>query len=197
MPSTLDATVGGAAANTYATLAEYKSYWGDRLYNTAALAADDPTIEMALLWTGRLLTACFKWNGVATDDVQIMPWPRTGLLTATGRTLLGTVNPVQLKNAQCEWAGILISGGDRTADNPDTKVLGGEQAVTGLTAGPVSIQYEGTRMSTLEEFDAFIRSLSSDFSYLSKSVPDSVRMLLVPGWYREGQLKRKLIFGAF
>jgi hypothetical protein len=197
MPTALDATVGGAAANTYSTLAEYKAYWGDRLYNTAALAAADATIEMALLWTGRLLTACFKWNGSAADAVQIMPWPRLGLLTATGFSLPGTVNPIQLKNAQNEWAGILISGGDRTADEPDTKVLGGSQAVTGLTAGPVSIQYEGTKMSTLEEFDAYIRSLSSDFAYLSKSVPDSVRMLLVPGWYKEGQLKRKLIFGAF
>lgn len=197
MPSTLVETVGSATANTYATLAEYKTYWGDRLYNTAALAADDPTIEMALLWACRLLTACFKWRGVATDSIQDLPWPRTGLLTANGYTLAGNIIPIQLKNAQSEWAGILISGGDRTLDDPDTKVLSGEQAVTGITAGPVSIQYEGTKMSTLEEFDAYIRSLSSDFAYLSRSVPDSVRMLLVPGWYREGQLKRKLIFGAF
>jgi hypothetical protein len=197
MPTALDPTVGGASANTYATRTEYNAYWGDRLYNTGALAATDDTKDMALLWAARLLTACFKWRGVATDDVQVLPWPRTGLLTATGKALASNVNPVQLKNAQCEWAGILITGGDRTADKPNTKVIGSEQAVTSMTAGPVSISYEGSQMSTLEEFDAFIRSISSDFAYLSRSVPDSVRQLLVPGWYREATLKRKLVFGAF
>lgn len=198
MPTTLDPTVGGADANTYSDLVEYNRYWDDRLYAGTALTADDDTKTMAKLWATRLLTACFKWRGMATDDVQVLPWPRTGLFTATGRTLAGDVLPQQLKNAENEWAGILIIGAsDRTADDPDTKVMGSNQAVTGLTAGPVSIQYEGTRMSSLEEFDAYVRSLGQDFAYLSKSVPDSVRQLLVPGWYIEGQLKKKLLFGAF
>jgi len=197
MPAaTYDTTVGGATANGYAPATEYKTYWGSRLFNTLPLTQTDANIEIALEWACLLLSDCFRWNGTATSDTQILPFPRSGLLTLTGRTLDPNTNPAQLKNAQCEWAGILFSG-DRTADDPDSKVLGGEQALIGLTAGPVSLQFEGTRFSSMESFDAYIRSLGQAFAYLSRAVPDSVRLCLVPGWYREAQLKRKVLFGAF
>jgi len=192
----LDATVEGAAANSYATVAEYKAYWGDRPQSTIPLGFTDAEIETGLEFGCVLLTACFNWNGTATTSTQALPWPRTGLLTATRYALDKDTNPAQLKNAQIEWAANLLSN-DRTADNPDAKTIGSEQALLGLTAGPVSLQFEGTKFSSLEEFDAYIRSLGQDFAYLSKMVPDIVRYLLVKGWYKEATLKRKILFGAF
>lgn len=191
----LDPTVGGASANTYATLDEYNAYQGARLFSAAALAAIDADKEAALLWSCRLLDALFQWRGSAVDAIQALAWPRKGLFTANGFSLSNTVIPVQLKNAQCEFAGHLISG-DRTADDPDLKVMGSETTLTSVKAGPVALTFGGGQFSTLEAFDAFVRSQSAAFGYLSKAVPDAVRGLIPPGWYVQAQLKRKVIFSA-
>jgi hypothetical protein len=192
----LDTTVGGASANSFASVAEYKTYWGARLFNTVPLAQTDPNIEVGLKWGCLLLSACFRWTGAAVDDVQALPWPRSGMLSLTGFAIPTTVNPQQLKNAQCEWAGQLFSG-DRTVDNAALKVIGSQTQLTAIKAGPVSLSFGGQTFSNIESFDAYVRSLGSDFDYLSKIVPDGVRVLLVPTWYIHASIKRKLVFGAF
>lgn len=193
----LDTTIGGTSANSWATLAEYKAYWGARLYNTVPLAASDPTMETALKWACLLLSSLFTWNGTAASETQALPFPRTGLKTLNGGALAGTVIPSQLKNAQCEWAGQLIRDGDRTTDNAALKVLGTESGLTSVAAGPVKLTFGGTSFQTLEAFDAYVRSLGSDLNYLSKIVPDGVRVLLVSSWYKQASLKKRMVFGAF
>ncbi len=149
------------------------------------------------MWAAQMLDALFKWTGTATDDVQALAWPRTGLLTTNSFPLDPTVIPQRLKDAQSEFAGILLSGTtDRTADNPDLKAIGEQTQLTSVKAGSVALSFAGKSFSNLESFDAFIRSLNSDLNYLSKAVPDSVRMKIPPTWYIQANLKRKLIFGA-
>ena len=82
----LDATVEGAAANSYATVAEYKAYWGDRPQSTIPLGFTDAEIETGLEFGCVLLTACFNWNGTATtSDGDYVA--KTGTLTfAPGET---------------------------------------------------------------------------------------------------------------
>lgn len=191
----IDTTVGSASANSYATVSEYKTYWGSRLFNTAQLAASDGVIEAALEWACRLLDATFRWKGGAVDDVQSLNWPRNGVLSPNGFAIDPTTIPRQLKDAQSEYAGVLLSG-DRTADDPSLKIMGSETILSSVKAGPVALTFGGGNFSTLESFDAFVRSLGTDFAYLQKSMPDSVRLLIPPGWYTQASLKRKIIFGA-
>lgn len=190
------ATPGAANANSYVTSDEADAYFETRLFSSAWTAASDDSKEAALIWSCRLLDAAFKWRGVTASNTQALAWPRIGLLTFTGFPLADTVIPQQLKNAHSEFAGILLSG-DRTADNPDLKILGGDQSVTSIKAGPVALTFGGGSFTTWESFEAFIRSQSSDFAYLSRIVPDSVRFLLSPKWYIESSLKRKAFIGVF
>lgn len=192
----LDPTVGGASANSYASFAEYTAYWGSRLFNTAPLAATQPTAEMALEWACRLIDSIFRWTGAAVTATQALTWPRSGMASINGFPIDPTTLPAQLKNAQCEFAGILLSG-DRTADNPDTKVIGSQLQLTSVRAGSVALTFAGDTFSSLEAFDAFVRSLGADMSYLSKAMPDSVRLQIPPSWYVQATLKRKILFGAF
>jgi len=191
----LVATPGDANANSYATVVEYKAYWGARLFNTAPLAAADPVIEQALEWACRLMNSLFRWTGASTDDVQALSWPRTGMLTANGFALASTVIPQQLKDAQCEYAGILLAG-DRTADNAALKVIGSESSLTSIKAGSVALTFGANNFSTIEAFDAYVRSLGPAFGYLSKAMPDSVRDMIPPSWYARSALKRGILFGA-
>src|SRR4051812_4218753 len=112
----IDTTVGGANANSWASVAEYKAFWASRYFNTAQLAATDATIEQLLEWSCLIMSAAFRWTGAAVDAVQALPWPRSGMLSPNGFVIPTTENPKRLKDAQCQFAGILLSG-DRTTDN--------------------------------------------------------------------------------
>ena len=192
----INATPGDPNANSYALYAEYQTYWGSRLFNTVPLAATQPTAETSLMWACRLLDSIFRWTGAAVNATQALTWPRNGMLSMNKFPIGPTTIPQQLKNAQCEFAGILLSG-DRTTDNPDTKVIGSQLQLTSVRAGSVALTFAGDTFSSLESFDAFVRSLGMDIAYLSKAMPDSVRIQIPPSWYVQATLKRKILFGAF
>lgn len=188
-------TPGASNAQSYATFAEFQTYWNSRLYNTVPLATDQQTVEVALQWAAQLLDALFNWTGMATLTTQNMAWPRVGMLTTNNYPLDSMTVPQRLKDAQSEFAGLLLST-DRSADNPDLKAVGEQVQLTSIKAGSVALSFAGKSFSTLENFDAFVRSINSDLNYLSKVVPDSVRMKLAPSWFIQASLKRKMIFGA-
>jgi hypothetical protein len=190
----IDTTVGGASANSYADFTDYTAYWAQRLFNPVP-TADQPTVETALMWACRLMDSIFRWVGSAVTDTQALTWPRNGMVSINNFPIDPTTIPAQLKNAQCEFAGILLSG-DRTEDSPDTKVIGSQLQLTSIRAGSVGLSFGHDQFSTLESFDAFVRSLGADMAYLSKAIPDSVRLQLPPVWYVQAQLKRKILFGA-
>lgn len=188
-------TPGAADADSYASFDEYTAYWTARGFNTAQLAAQQADVENLMRWATRLMDSIFTWTGSAVNSVQALAWPRSGMLTPNGFVIGTTTIPVQLKNAECEFAGILISG-DRTADDPSLKVIGSETMLDSVKAGPVMLKFGGGNFTTREAFEAFVRSLGSDLAYLSKAMPDSVRQLIPPSWYVQATLKRKIIFGA-
>ena len=176
MPLTLDPTPGGANANTFATLDEYKNYWNARLFNTKQLAATDPQITAALVWAGRLLNKIFLWTGAPATTVQAMTWPRTSMVSVNNVPIDQAVIPQDLKDAQSEWAGQLIVT-DLSATN---SIL--QQGISALRAGPVSITYKSGG-STIDMANADILKQQPELAYLSKAVPDAVRLLLAPSWY--------------
>lgn len=175
MPFVLDATVGGAGANSYLTVEEYLAYL-ETTYEPAqedANALDDgPTLAMAT----RLINSIFAphrrlvrvkgeapyyivsptWTGLPASTTQALAWPRTGMFDLNGNAIASTVIPQALKDATAELARQLKVS-DRTLDN-DVSV----QGITSVRAGSVAVTFK-------DMIDA-------------KVIPDAVYNLLVPSW---------------
>jgi DnaT-like ssDNA binding protein len=191
----LDPTVGGANSDTYATVAELKTYLANRYPTTTLSAASDAVMENVLRAATRLLDASFDWTGAAVASTQALCWPRSGMTGRTGFAVPTTVNPQALKDAQCEFACGLYAG-DRLSDNPALKTISSEQSVTSIKAGSLALTFAGQSFQSLEAFDAYVRSLSANMRYLSRIVPDAVRQLLIPSWYLQPSIKRPVLFSA-
>lgn len=159
----LDATVGGANANSYVTQAEFEAYLEERLHVPAALleggSATDEQKEAALIWATRVLDANTCWTGSAATETQALNWPRSGMFSKNGFAIPEDEIPKALKNAQSEMA-MLLFGTDLTLQN---EVIA--QGLTALKAGPVELEWK-------EEFTQIV-------------VPASVTSLLVPSWLCE------------
>src|SRR5678815_4418488 len=105
----LIATPGAADANTYATDIEADAYNESRLHTEDWTNASDTDKEAALIDAARLLDASFKWTGTPASSVQALTWPRTGMFTRNGFPIDPTIIPLELKNAQSEFARQLVS----------------------------------------------------------------------------------------
>ena len=188
----IDTTVGGANANSWASVAEFRAFVEVRLPASATVsAASDALVESALQAACRNINQNFDWTGSAVDAVQALTWPRSGMLTRNGFAIATTVNPKELKDAQCEMAFQIIAGIDLVGDN-----AAAQQNVLGVKAGSVSVQFQQTNTSTNEAVDLSLRRLTSEWAYLSNAVPGEVRRLLVPSWYRQPTVSKALIFTA-
>lgn len=180
----LDTTVGGASADSYATLAEFNTYITNR--PNATTLSTDAAKEAALRFAAKLLDAMFAWTGSAVDGVQVRSWPRSGMVTRNGYDIGTTTIPQELKDAQCEWA-MRLGASDIAADNEALK-----QGITSVKAGSVAVSFKSVDETTDE---AIIRQQSELF-YLSKTVPDAVRFLLVPSWYTEATITKPFLFSV-
>lgn len=105
----IDATVGGASANSFATLAEAGAYFGSRLQSGAWNDASDGDKEHALLDATRRLSL-LEYAGTQTNNTdQSLPFPRSlpvggELWRRYGRYLPIDEIPDDIKNAQFETA---------------------------------------------------------------------------------------------
>ena len=151
----LDSTVGGAASNSYETLAEALLYFETRTPVQAwELAADQ---EVLLMMATRVLNAMARplktyvpatsthaayfitrstWTGAPATTTQKLAWPRTGMYDANGNAIASNVIPQDLKDAESELAGALGTV-DSTLDN-DIIVKG----VTSVRAGSVAMTFK-------------------------------------------------------
>jgi hypothetical protein len=111
----LDATVGGAASNSYTTQAEGDTYHEGRLFATAWTGAVAATKDAALCWATRILDAHFEWAGSKFSLEQALRWPRFGALNRDGELFDSDELPPELKNAVSELARLLIIG-DRSIE---------------------------------------------------------------------------------
>lgn len=111
--ATLDITVGGASANSYASLAESNTYLDLRSVAQTALwtALSDAEKTDALVRATQVLDQIVDWHGkrveFATDvttSQQALRWPRTGVYNPDGYAVTETGIPDFVKNAQIELA---------------------------------------------------------------------------------------------
>ena len=100
--------------------------------------ASDSAKVAAIIWATRLLDALYEWEGYVLTSTQALLWPRSGLLYRSGYVVPSTVIPVELQWATAELARQLLVS-DRTADNDLST-----QGIRSLTAGPVSITFDGS-----------------------------------------------------
>lgn len=176
MAFVLDATSGGATANSYLTEAEFQDYLltaYDVTEDPNALA-DGPMLALATRNLNALYSArktlvrpgkgeapyyivSPTWTGSPSTTTQALPWPRTGMYDRNGNAIAVDVIPTDLKNATAEFARQLRMG-DRTLDN-DVAV----QGITSVKAGSVAVAFR----------DGLIEA---------KVIPDAVANLLVPSW---------------
>lgn len=155
MALVLDATVGGAASNSYETVVEAQNYFDARLplagWDNAdsqaillvmgtrvldALAQPFKTFFPASGGTGAYYRVRRQWTGAPATTTQRLAWPRTGMLDANGNAIASNVIPQALKDALAELAGQL-GGQDRTLDN-DVII----QGLTSVKAGSVSLAFK-------------------------------------------------------
>lgn len=132
MALVLDATVKGAAANSYATVAEVQSYVDGRGNAAAWTGATNPEREQAVVWaTQRLEQETF--NGYRTTTTQALKWPRSGVENEDGCVMSAEVIPVALKYALAEVALSLLAA-------PAQLEPSGLEGFNKIQVGPLAVE---------------------------------------------------------
>lgn len=148
----LDTTVGGASADSYASLAQAATYHAN-LGHTTWDATDSEIQEQKLRLATQYLDSRYSWRGVKVAQTQALDWPRSGVVV-DGYTLASDAIPVALRNACCELAYKALTV-DLFAD-VDT------QYVESVTVGPISRKLSAPRNGGQRRFavvDSLLRDL--------------------------------------
>lgn len=130
MTITIDATAGGASANSYVTEAEAILYMATRLnvtgWTTLTGSSCTDTEKTALIEATRELNA-LDWKGRRSTTTQVLQWPRWWVEdpdSPVGFYYVPTIVPQRVKDAQCEWALQFLKAGttDIAALDPNLAV---------------------------------------------------------------------------
>lgn len=108
---TLTTTVGGAASDSYATLAEYTARAAAMGWS---LAGTDAANEVNLRRAAVVLDM-MAWAGQRQYSTQAMAWPRLGMPYVDGWSVDADTVPQAVKDAQCELAYLIQGGADPLA----------------------------------------------------------------------------------
>jgi hypothetical protein len=164
---TIDATVGGADANSFATHIEAEAYFDDRLHADAWNDAEEDDQLRALIQATRLLNALVgrnsEWTGAAASETQRLAWPRTGMTSSTGYAVASDEIPEEITAAEFEIALSLLQA---TSDPLATSAIE-SLGLTSLKAGPVALTFK------------------DELQVSANLIPDVAFDLLVPSWYEE------------
>lgn len=170
----IDATPGGPSANSYALVAEADAYFATRPFSTSwtglTPGAETTALkEGALIMATRLIDSRACFNGTSVSDAQALRWPMAGMLSRNGFPIGTNVIPVPLKEAVYEMALALL---DSDVSLPNPAFAAGLRSIS---AGPVSLSFRDDY--TLEEQAIGMSRF--------KSLPENVRLMLVPSWLCE------------
>ena len=104
----LDTTIGGASADSYATLAEYQA----RAAAFGWTLAGDPADEINLRKAAVALDSGYNWLGYADTETQALAWPREISQSVGGYYVQSDAIPANIKTAQMELAYLIQGGAD-------------------------------------------------------------------------------------
>lgn len=119
MAITIDATAGGASANSYVTLADAETYYESRLHSDDWDDAEDSVKNEALAMATAILDSELLWVCSPTSTTQALRWPRTRVLTPEGIAVDTDTIPKFLEDATAEFSLWLIK--DDRLSEPDTQ----------------------------------------------------------------------------
>lgn len=130
----IDATVGGANANSYGTEAEALAYFDGRLNSSTFVNATSSDREKALRTATLQLDSRVKWIGDIKDQTtpQALAWPRvydSTLDTPEDILVLTEAIPTDLKRAQFELALFLLEVGEPNDTNSLDSIKVGSLAI--------------------------------------------------------------------
>jgi len=126
---TLDATVSGAASDTYITLAEWETYASNAGWVTVGT---DAVKEVYLRRAAQYLDRSYRYVGYRNIELQARAWPRQMDRAIDGYWVDDDVVPQDIKDAQAEMAWLIHGGADPFA----TLEQGGVKS-TSVKAGEV------------------------------------------------------------
>lgn len=132
----LVATVGSASANSYVTLAEANTYFGDRLNVSDwddAGTVSPPTQEAALI-TAALRLEQETYRGYRHTTTQALAWPRSGVVVDGVLVATGTI-PTAIKRAQMKLALAMLA--------EDLLVDSGLEPFARVRVGPLEVEMRG------------------------------------------------------
>ena len=150
----LDASIGGAASDSYVSLADANSYFDDRLWTDTWADADLGDKEKALKWATQILDRLI-WVGSEVDDIQKLRWPRKWVLDLEGDEFEQDEIPTFLVQATCELAFVLLQS-DKTADNS-------AEQLASLKVGPIDLKFNSEYEAGV--FPNIVISIVSPYSY--------------------------------
>lgn len=134
MPLTLDATVSGAAANSYQTVATAAAYFDRRLTADAWERADSVLQARALVQATDRLER-LTYIGTKAVATQRLAMPRAGLVDRDGVALASTAIPTDFLEAHAELALAYLQALEAGEDPFGGDALAG---VASVTLGPLS-----------------------------------------------------------
>ena len=105
----LDATVGGAAADTYVTLAEWADWAAGMGYT---LTGTDTARETILRRAARALDDRYSFSGHRFQENQALAWPRAEVGHVHGWEVRSDAIPAEIRRAQMEMALAIMRGVD-------------------------------------------------------------------------------------
>lgn len=173
MPPTIDATVGGASANSYETVAEAQAYFDTRLPLSGWDDADSQ--DVLLIMATRVLNALAQpmktlvagnppyyrvrpqWLGAPATTTQRLAWPRTGLLDLNGNPLDVNITDISVANPTVI-----------TTSLPHGLTTGESALIFGTTDSTPSI--DGTRVVTVISTTSFSIPISVTVAGISGKV---------------------------
>lgn len=109
--ATIDTTVGGSSANSYAGFAGANAYFSESLGRQAWAARSQSDREIALIHATRVLDQYMVWQGYKASDDQALEWPRTDAYDKVGLAIDSSVIPMPVVFATYELAYHLLTNG--------------------------------------------------------------------------------------
>lgn len=182
MPTLLVTESGSSDANSFASYEEFLVYNSTRFPPVPWVATATQTdIERRMIQATRLIQSSFDWTGEATFDDQALISPRIGWLNRNGKVIPSNVIPQELKDAQSELT-LQLGAADLLSNNEAA-----DKGIKKVVAGSVEVEFQSVT-SSVEVMDALLARSGSDFYYTR--VPDAVRLLLIPQWYKTADLSK-------
>lgn len=136
----LDVTVGGAAAESYASVAEAEAYLTARAVADSAFKSFATAVkEGALRKATAYIDSYYKFKGIKDSDEQALQWPRSDV-EAFGYYVPSDSIPLRVKHATIELA-VKAAAGDLA---PDVSA----QLVTAEQVGPLSVSYSDNQRNS-------------------------------------------------